>query len=157
MIDIDFFEDKTFTFNPCERFAKWTIIKEFEKAKKRLQRADRFLSSSWCRVKTSRIGQCQYCHRCRIFRTIENHKGEPQKAEVSRKWKTKCFSFFAPSAYFARLQHNNFINIFFQTIILWQLFCFFYFLFFVKQNGWWVFIKKLFLPIIKLKFKTHQK
>ena len=54
-----------------------------------------------------------------------NSNGEPQKAEVSKKWKTKCFSFFIPSADFARLQHNNFINIFSNnyslTVILFLL------------------------------------
>ena len=45
-----------------------------------------------------------------------NSNGEPQKAEVSRKWQTKFFSVFAPSADFARLQHNYFINIFFKQL-----------------------------------------
>ena len=35
MIDIDFFGDKTFIFNPSERFAKWIITEEFGEARKK--------------------------------------------------------------------------------------------------------------------------
>ena len=37
---------------------------------------------------------------CRIFRTIVNHNGKPQKREISRKWQTKHFSVFFPSSLF---------------------------------------------------------
>ena len=59
----------------------------------------------------------------RIFRTIANHNVEPQKAEVSRKWQTKCFSVFAPSA---RDSNKIILLIFFSnnyslTVILFLL------------------------------------